>query len=57
MHVDLMQYAASVKGRARLGVEVLAHALLIVPKTLVCSRAPLRCLSPHGSYAGAELGL
>jgi T-complex protein 1 subunit zeta len=35
MHVDLMSWsAANVKGRARLGVEVLAHALLIVPKTL-----------------------
>lgn len=34
MHTDLMLYATTVQGRARLGVEVLAQALLIVPKTL-----------------------
>lgn len=34
LHQDLMKYAESVVGRARLGVEVLAHAVLVIPKTL-----------------------
>ena len=31
---ELLAYAATVPGRPRLGVEVLAQALLVVPKTL-----------------------
>jgi T-complex protein 1 subunit zeta len=31
---ELLAYAATVPGRPRLGVEVLAHALLVIPKTL-----------------------
>ena len=34
LHVKLMQYANSVKGRAKLGVQAFAEALLVIPKTL-----------------------
>merc|ERR1711865_110111 len=34
-HVHLDQFKRTVKGKARLGVEIFANALLIVPKTLL----------------------
>ncbi len=63
MHVELMRYAATVKGRARLGVEALAHAMLIVPKTLAqnsgfdATDAVLALVDSPGSGFHCETGL
>ena len=33
-HADLMEYSKTVVGRAKLGVQAFAEALLVIPKTL-----------------------